>query len=141
MNLIVKSLLSVLSIATVVVVNSNNIINTGLEDDLQFSFKWAGSLFEEEMKQNIEFIDISTNNNEKYKCAMPAELPTTEENKYASELNGEKPISASSLLENIYAKKFCSYRIESYWVSSCFRYCLCLNREKVLRLFLFPFLF
>ena len=120
MNFMVKSLLSVLSIATVVVVNSNNIINTGLEDDLQFSFKWAGSLFEEEMKQNIEFIDISTNNNEKYKCAMPVELPTTEENKYASELNGEKPISASSLLENIYAKKFCSYRIESYWVSSCF---------------------
>lgn len=115
-----KILLSLLGIAAVVVECSNNMINTGLEDDLQFSFKWPGSLFEEEMKQNIEFIDISTSYNEKYKCAIPATLPTNEENTYAGDLNGEKLISASSLLENIYSKKFCSYRIESYWVS-CFK--------------------
>ena len=26
-------------------INSSNLINTGLEDDLQFTFKWPGDLF------------------------------------------------------------------------------------------------
>ena len=109
---ITGSLLLTLALA---VENSNNMIYTGLEDDLQFSFKWPGDLYEEEMKQNIEFIDISSNANEKYKCAIPASLPTSEENNYSTGLH-EDSLSASSLLENIYSKKFCSYRIESYWV-------------------------
>lgn len=32
------------------------------------------------MKQNFEFVDILTNNNEKYKCSIPIELTESEQN-------------------------------------------------------------
>ena len=123
--------LALLLVFTAYAETTTNMINTGLEDDLQFSFKWPGSLFEEEMRQNIEFIDVATANNERYKCAIPAPIGSDDDddlengltnsnpshlNRYKKDQNDETLISASSLLENIYSKKFCSYRIESYWI-------------------------
>jgi hypothetical protein len=32
------------------------------------------------MKQNFEFVDVLTNNNEKYKCSIPIELTESEQN-------------------------------------------------------------
>ena len=41
-------------------INNSNLINTGLEDDLQFTFKWPGDLFNFEDVQLFHFIYLTT---------------------------------------------------------------------------------
>lgn len=56
-----------------VLINSASPPSSGLEDDLQFLFKWPGSLFnfEDDLKQKLDILDMTTNKNEKYKCTVP----------------------------------------------------------------------
>lgn len=88
-----------------------------LEDDVQYVFKWPGHLLnlKDDMKSNIDLFDITTNNFEKYKCAIPVDQ-NNQAKSDSNNLTGENQILTSSLFESIYAKKLCSYRIESYWI-------------------------
>ena len=92
------------------------LLNSGLEDDVHFVFKWPGSLFnlEDDLKTNSEILDIATPNAERYKCTLPAVSDEQDEVKSESgepSLYDPSQINTASLLSNIYAKKFCSYRV------------------------------
>jgi len=102
-------------------------LKSALEDDLQFLFKWPGDslLLENDLKEvarkNMEILEIKSSNNEKYRCTVPLlsddltdEL--NENSKKDPNTSNKELINTSSLLENIYSRKLCSYRIESYWI-------------------------
>jgi hypothetical protein len=85
------------------------------------------------MKQNIDMLDITTNNLEKYKCAIPVDLPDDEAANLAAvnylfrvynlilnkiilkfkenKIFEQNQIVTSSLFDPIYNRKFCSYRV------------------------------
>jgi len=138
-------------------IKSNLVISSILEDDVQYVFKWPGHLFNledviymslfsvftiiyykfffkiKDMKQNIDMLDITTNNLEKYKCAIPVDLPDDEAANLAAvnylfrvynlilnkiilkfkenKIFEQNQIVTSSLFDPIYNRKFCSYRV------------------------------
>ena len=85
------------------------------------------------MKQNIDMLDITTSNLEKYKCAIPVDLADDEVANLAAVNNlfricnlikikiilkfkenkifEQNQIVTSSLFDPIYNRKFCSYRV------------------------------
>ena len=90
--------------------------NTGLEDDLQFLFKWHPSSnllsLDDELTKNIEFLNFKTNKNENYKCAIPIsdELANS---KKATDQPEETRIQTANLLLDFHQKKLCSYRVRN----------------------------
>ncbi|RMZ95459.1 endoplasmic reticulum lectin 1 isoform X1 [Brachionus plicatilis] len=93
--------------------------NFGLEDDVQFLFKWNSlSNFlslDDELKKNVELINLKTINNENFKCAVPINTDNQLNFDQSSESDLNR-IHTSSLLSEFHQRKLCSYRIESYWI-------------------------
>lgn len=91
--------------------------NTGLEDDLQFSFKWQPSSnllsLDEELTKNVEFLNFKTNKNENYKCAIPISDELSDSKQASDQPDGTK-IQTENLLEDFHQKKLCSYRVRKY---------------------------
>lgn len=92
------------------------IIKISANDDMKFELNWLGesAQLQEEMKKGLEIIEMTTINSEKYKCVMPS-IVEDQKNQNEKDTSNEK-IQTSKLLDEIYNKKFCSYRIESYWI-------------------------
>ena len=71
-----------LSLTLISFVSTNLVIETpfshtsssGLEDDIQFLFRWkpSNSLdIEDNSNKDVEIVNLKTNRNERYKCAIP----------------------------------------------------------------------
>lgn len=83
-------------------------------DEIAFKISWSGpedalptssSLYKED-----NFVIMTTTEKEKYKCILPS-IPTTDEIDERL-YNG---LSPGELLEPLFKRSTCSYRIESYW--------------------------
>lgn len=85
-------------------------------DDLQFSINWSGKFpgnEDDSIKDHFEILDMTTSNMERYKCKIPINF---DQDKLQGEHDSVVQIKTANLLSDIYSKKFCSYRIESYWI-------------------------
>ncbi|XP_053731111.1 endoplasmic reticulum lectin 1 isoform X1 [Synchiropus splendidus] len=83
-------------------------------DEIAFKISWSGpedtlptssSLYKED-----SFVIMTTTEKEKYKCILPSP-PTTDE----SDERLYNGLSPGELLEPLFKRSTCSYRIESYW--------------------------
>ncbi|KAM9804175.1 endoplasmic reticulum lectin 1 [Neosynchiropus ocellatus] len=83
-------------------------------DEIAFKISWSGpedalptssSLYKED-----SFVIMTTTEKEKYKCILPS-VPTMDE----SDERSYKGLSPGELLEPLFKRSTCSYRIESYW--------------------------
>lgn len=94
--------------------------NTGLEDDLQFLFKWQSATnlasLDDDFKKSVEFLDFKTTNNEKYKCAIPVLNDQSQKSSANDDQSESAQIQTAALLADFHQRKLCSYRIESYWI-------------------------
>lgn len=86
-------------------------------DDSKFGLNWYGKFsdLKSDIKDNIEILEMTTRNLEKYKCLIPSEIHRLNLNQNTEQIKKSK-ISTMNLLDEIYTNKFCSYRIESYWI-------------------------
>lgn len=71
----------------------------------EFTLPTSGALYNED-----DYVIMTTTEQEKYKCLLPS-LSTGEED----DENEYKGLSPSELLESLFKRSSCSYRIESYW--------------------------
>lgn len=71
----------------------------------EFTLPTSGALYHED-----DYVIMTTTEQEKYKCLLPS-LSTGEED----DENEYKGLSPSELLESLFKRSSCSYRIESYW--------------------------
>lgn len=89
-------------------------VNAFHEDDFQFDLNWRGDLpGQDDLVKGGELLEmITSESNHRYKCTMPEEAKP----EIHMDTTDNKEINTASLLNDIYSKKFCSYRIESYWI-------------------------
>uniref|UniRef100_A0A3B4TTY1 Endoplasmic reticulum lectin n=1 Tax=Seriola dumerili TaxID=41447 RepID=A0A3B4TTY1_SERDU len=73
--------------------------------DAEFTLPTSGALYNED-----DFVIMTTTEKEKYKCLLPS--LTAGEEDYDKEYGGPSP---GDLLEPLFKRSSCSYRIESYW--------------------------
>ncbi|XP_077469683.1 endoplasmic reticulum lectin 1 [Stigmatopora argus] len=83
-------------------------------DEIPFKITWPGAEFtlptSGALYKEDNFVIMTTLEKEKYKCLLPS--LTSEEEDDDKEYNGPSP---SELLEPLFKRSSCSYRIESYW--------------------------
>lgn len=93
--------------------------NMGLEDDVQFLFKWNSQSnflsLDDESKKNVEFINLKTTNNENFKCAVPI-YSANQFNSGESSESDLNRIQTSNLLAEFHQKKLCSYRVIIFFI-------------------------
>uniref|UniRef100_A0A665WWT5 Endoplasmic reticulum lectin n=1 Tax=Echeneis naucrates TaxID=173247 RepID=A0A665WWT5_ECHNA len=73
--------------------------------DAEFTLPTSGALYKED-----DFVIMTTTEKEKYKCLLPSLTAGEEDND--KEYSGPGP---GQLLEPLFKRSSCSYRIESYW--------------------------
>ncbi|CAL9688026.1 unnamed protein product [Knipowitschia caucasica] len=83
-------------------------------DEIPFKITWpgpdftlptAGVLYSDE-----DYVIMTTTEQEKYKCLLPSVTPGDEDDE-----KDYKGLSAGELLDPLFKRSTCSYRIESYW--------------------------
>jgi hypothetical protein len=101
----------------------------GLDDDLHFDLNWKGALTSqpltknEDVKVNDDYsteaqpnniIILQTNRKEKYQCYLPDFINGDDKNNIKNdESNKKAPIQIQPLIDQIYKKKICSYRVKT----------------------------
>ena len=107
-------LLSFLIVVRCELIIDTKTTNLGLEDDVQFLFKWNSQSnflsLDDESKKNVEFINLKTVNNENFKCAVPI-YTTNQFNSEQSSQSDLNRIQTSNLLAEFHHKRLCSYRV------------------------------
>ncbi|XP_078594232.1 endoplasmic reticulum lectin 1-like isoform X1 [Branchiostoma floridae x Branchiostoma japonicum] len=82
------------------------------DDSVLFHLSWPGPELESPPPGSriAETIEVSTADNERYRCTLPVPLSETEDSE--EEYLG---LSAAQLMKPIYRQVSCTYRIETYW--------------------------
>ncbi|CAF0889850.1 unnamed protein product [Brachionus calyciflorus] len=115
------TLISFVSTNLVIETPFSHTSSTGLEDDIQFLFRWkpSNSLdIEDNSNKDVEIVNLKTNRNERYKCAIPVLKSGDNVNFNLKETSEQEltRVQTFNLLADFHQKKLCSYRIESYWI-------------------------